>query len=58
MIVFLHECPGSDPDKPVLVPGEPEAKARAEAETRGLTYDPATGQALCKLAAELGLQAA
>lgn len=56
MITYLHDCPGVDPDKPVLVPGEPEARARADAEEHGLVYDLATWRSLSALAAELGFR--
>ncbi|HEV2559207.1 MAG TPA: malate/lactate/ureidoglycolate dehydrogenase [Microvirga sp.] len=55
MIGYLHDCPPVDPDEPVLVPGEPEAIARQEAEAQGIAYDAATWGTLTRLAEERGV---
>jgi LDH2 family malate/lactate/ureidoglycolate dehydrogenase len=55
MIAYLHDCPPVDPEAPVLVPGEPEARSRECARINGLRYDPATWGTLKALAQECGV---
>jgi LDH2 family malate/lactate/ureidoglycolate dehydrogenase len=55
MVAYLRECPSVDAAEPVLVPGEPEARAHQRARQEGVCYDSATWAALTKLARELGV---
>ena len=57
LIEYLHSCAPVDPAQPVLVPGEPEARARAAAERGGITYPASIWSALSGLAGRLGLEA-
>ena len=57
LIEYLHSCAPVDPAQPVLVPGEPEARARAAAERDGITYPASIWSALNGLAGRLGLEA-
>jgi uncharacterized oxidoreductase len=55
MIAYLHDCPPVDPEAPVLVPGEPEARSREQARKNGIQYDAATWGTLKTLAEECGV---
>jgi LDH2 family malate/lactate/ureidoglycolate dehydrogenase len=55
MVAYLHSCAPVDPERPVLLPGEPEAQARDAAERDGISYPAAIWDALAALATELGV---
>jgi LDH2 family malate/lactate/ureidoglycolate dehydrogenase len=55
LIDTLHATPPADPALPVLIPGEPEARARAERTRRGIPIPPALAQQIRALCDEAGV---
>jgi len=55
LIDTLHATPPADPALPVLVPGEPEARARAERTRRGIPIPPALAKQIRALCEEAGV---
>ena len=51
---YLKTTPASDPDQPVLIPGEPERIARARRIAEGIEIDATTWRDINEAAAQLG----
>ncbi|MBP7661983.1 MAG: malate/lactate/ureidoglycolate dehydrogenase [Burkholderiaceae bacterium] len=52
---YVKASPAADPERPVLVPGEPERESRAQRGRDGIPVDPATWKQICSRARGLGL---
>ncbi|MEN9775864.1 MAG: hypothetical protein RL322_2934 [Pseudomonadota bacterium] len=55
LIDTLHSTPPADPSLPVLVPGEPEARARAERSRQGIPIPPTLAEQVRALCDEAGV---
>jgi len=55
LIDTLHATPPAHPDLPVLIPGEPEARARAERAVQGIPIPPALAQQVRGLCEQAGV---
>lgn len=55
LIDTLHATPPADPDLPVLIPGEPEARARAERSVKGIPIPPALARQVRDLCQQAGV---
>ena len=55
MLAYVRQTPAIDPERPVMVAGEPELRAKAERLARGVPIDDATWRQLEVTAAEVGL---
>jgi len=52
---YVKASPAADPNRPVLVPGEPERESRVQRGRDGIPVDPATWKQICSRARGLGL---
>jgi LDH2 family malate/lactate/ureidoglycolate dehydrogenase len=55
LIDTLHATPPAHPDLPVLIPGEPEARSRAERAVQGIPIPPALAQQVKGLCEQVGV---
>ena len=55
LIDFVKSCAPTDPDKPVLVAGEPERLKSAERRRNGIDIDPTTWEQLLEAAETVGV---
>lgn len=55
---FVRSAKPRDPDTPVMLPGEPERKARAERLADGITVDPETWSQIASAGVSVGIEAA
>ena len=53
---YVKSSPTAEGVEEVLVPGEPEARNRANREKNGIPLQVDTWEHLCRIATELGLQ--
>lgn len=53
---WVKGSPPKDPEKPVLLPGEMEAKTRKEREAEGIPIDSETWEQLLKTGERVGLE--
>lgn len=56
MVAYLKSTPARDPDRPVLIPGEPERIARARRIAEGIEIDATTWRDIGVAAAALGVR--
>lgn len=54
-VAHVKDCPTAEPDGEILVPGEPEARARARRSTEGIDLDDATREQVRATGRSLGL---
>ncbi|MEM7268525.1 MAG: malate/lactate/ureidoglycolate dehydrogenase [Pseudomonadota bacterium] len=57
-IDWVKSCPPADPDAPVMIPGDPERKARADRMTNGMPLDPQSWDDILKSGEKVGLDRA
>jgi uncharacterized oxidoreductase len=54
-VAHVKDCPTAEPDGEILVPGEPEARARARRSTEGIDLDDTTRDQVRATGRSLGL---